>query len=163
VGRGFSRQKKMQRYAMEVQRIQKEAKELVDDPEGAFQKMAKPLIAQLQAATYEKNKLSALVCALLESTSGTAVITRGSIDKFQKHRLTIMTETPKDDDGVNPEVQITFSYKAEFVNQPPIDQPQVVPEVASVTVEEPDNPLVTSTLDSPTSIQGGSGDSVGGM
>ena len=138
MGRGFSRQKKMQKFALQVQQMQKEANELISDPEGAFQKLAKPLLAQLQSANYEKNKLSALVCALLEATNGTATIKRGSIDQFQKHRLSILSETSPTDDGTNPDVEITFTYKAEYVEQPPIDQPPVTPEVASVTVEKPE-------------------------
>jgi hypothetical protein len=123
MGAGFLRRKKIAKMAAEVQQMREETQRLVEDPGGAFQKMAKPLLTQLQAATYEKNKLSALVCALLEASGGTVVIKRADIDQFQRHRITILSETNPEDDGVNPEVAITFSYRAEFVPQPPIDQP----------------------------------------
>ena len=98
MGKGFLRRRKMAQMQTAVQQMQKDSQELINDPEGAFQKLAKPLIAQLQAATYEKNKLSALVCALLETQGGKVAILRGGVDKFQKHRLTILTETPTEDD-----------------------------------------------------------------
>jgi len=145
MGSGFLRRRKMAQIQTQVQEMQKQTEQMVNDPDGAFQRMAKPLIAQLQSATFEKNKLSALVCALLEAQGGTAVVKRGSIDQFQRHRLTILSETNPEDDGINPDVDISFSYRAEFVPQNPIDQPPaeavavdqapVVPEVASVTVE----------------------------
>lgn len=126
MGKGILRRIKMAKIAKEVEEMRKQTEELVNDPEGAFQKMAKPLIAQLQSATYEKNKLSALVCALLEAQGGQVVVKRKAIDQFQQHRLTILTEAPETDDGVNPEADLTFTYKAEFVNQPPITQPPLV-------------------------------------
>lgn len=134
MGKGILRRRKVAQMQAAVEQMQKDSQELINDPEGAFQKLAKPLIAQLQAATYEKNKLSALVCALLESQGGKVAILRGGIDKFQKHRITILTETPTEDDGVNPEIPIMFSFSAEEVQQPPINQPPVQPEV---TVVEP--------------------------
>jgi hypothetical protein len=134
MGKGILRRRKVAQMQAAVVQMQKDSQELINDPEGAFQKLAKPLIAQLQAATYEKNKLSALVCALLEAQGGKVAILRGGVDKFQKHRLTILTETPTEDDGVNPEIPITFSFTAEEVQEQPINQPPVQPEVASVDV-----------------------------
>jgi hypothetical protein len=127
----------MAEIAKQVQKMQDESKQLVEDPEGAFQRMAKPLIAQLQAATYEQNKLSALVCALLEAQGGTATIKRGAIDQFQKHRLTILSETVPEDDGASPDVEITFTYKAEFVDLPP-----TAPDAAPI-LESKENPITS--------------------
>ena len=150
MGRGFLRRRKMAQYADQVKAMQEETNKIISDPEGAFQRMAKPLISQLQSATYEKNKLSALVCALLETSGGTATIKRGQIDQFQKHRITILTETPEGDDGANGDIPITFTYRAEFVApdgqvQPPVEAPTepvvldenetVIPEVAAVIVD----------------------------
>jgi len=137
MGAGFLRRRKMAQYADQVKQMQEETNKIISDPEGAFQRMAKPLIAQLQSATYEKNKLSALVCALLETTSGTATIKRGDIDRFQRHRLTVLTETPEGDDGENPEVLITFTYKAEFVNDPAAQVPPPPTEPVAVETEQP--------------------------
>jgi hypothetical protein len=138
MGAGWLRRKKLLAAQQTAQQMIEQTNKLINDPEGAFQQMAKPLIAQLQQATYEKNKLSALVVALLEATGGTATIKRGDIDRFQRHRITVLTETPEGDDGENPEIPITFTYKAEFVAQPPIDQPpSTEPVVAEPIAAEP--------------------------
>lgn len=125
MGSGFRRRIKMSRIAAHVKQMEEEAKRLVSDPEGSFQKMAKPLIAQLQTLSAQQNKLSALVCALLENGGGSISLKRGAIDRFQQHRLTILSEAPEGDDGENPETPITFTYKAELVEQPPIDRPAI--------------------------------------
>src|SRR5208282_4819780 len=108
MGKGILRRIKMAKIAKEVEEMRKQTEELVSDPGGAFQKMATTIITQLQSATYEKNKLCALICALLENAGGSVIIKRKAIDQFQQHRLTILTEGPQDDDGVNPEAGLTF-------------------------------------------------------
>lgn len=124
MGKGILRRRKMAQIAKEVETMREQTQQLVSDPEGAFQRMAKPLIAQLQAATYEQNKLSALVCALLEARGGLVAVKRGDIDRFQNHRLTILSEAPPDDDGIKPDVELTFTYRAEVVNPPtPVENP----------------------------------------
>lgn len=130
MGSGFRRRIKMSRIAAQVKQMEEETKRLITDPEGSFQKMAKPLVAQLQTLSAQQNKLSALVCALLENSGGSVSLKRGAIDRFQQHRLTVLSEAPEGDDGENPETLITFTYKAEFVEQPPSDPP--APKIAEV-------------------------------
>ena len=146
MGSGFLRRRKMLQYQTQVAEMQKQTNEIISDPEGAFQKMAKPLIAQLQAATYEKNKLSALVSALLEAQGGSAVIKRSQIDQFQRHRITILTETPEGDDGANGDIPITFTYRAEFVAPDGAVQPPVAPPTENIVTDEPVVPEVASVI-----------------
>ena len=113
MGKGILRRRKMALYAEQVRRMQEDTQKIIADPEGAFHKMAQPLLAQLKSAQYEKSKLSALVCALLEARGGSAAVVRAELDRFQNHRITILSEPPEGDDGVNPDAEITFTYKAE--------------------------------------------------
>lgn len=112
MGSGFSRNKKMQKAILAMNQMQQQATSLVNDPQGSFQKIAQPLIAQLQSAQYEKNKLSALVCALLEASGGTVTLKRSSLDQFQNKTITIKTLGPDGDDGVNPDADLVFSFTA---------------------------------------------------
>ncbi len=115
MGKGILRRRKMSQMAEQVRHMREDTQKIIADPEGAFQKMAKPLLAQLESSRYEKNKLSALVCALLEAQGGKVTIVRSALDRFQNHRITVLSEPPEGDDGINPDAVITFTYEAKPV------------------------------------------------
>jgi hypothetical protein len=140
MGSGFTRRKKMFEAQQTVQQLHQQLQEVVMDPEGAFQKMAAPLIQQVEKSKLSESRLSALVCALLLAQGGKAIITRGTIEQFREMRVSIMTETSAEDDGKNLDEPITFSYKAE-----PIEASN--PEASPVTPSVPsDEQPVSSTV-----------------
>lgn len=122
MGKGFLRRRK-------VFQMQQEMQKMVSDPEGSFQKMAKPLLEELQkaqkelqTANYQQNRLSALICALIKQNGGSVTLKRKDTDQFAGQQLTILHESLTTDDGVDPEVDITFTFEAK-----PVEQVQPVP------------------------------------
>jgi len=144
MGSGFLRRRKLAQLQTAVAEMKKQTDEILNDPESAVSKMTAPLVKQLQQAMYQQNRLSALVCAILDQNEGKLVVKRGAIERFQGHRLMILNETPDTDDGVNPETDITFSYRAEILpkqempqNQPLLTASQgIAPEVPATQVVE---------------------------
>jgi len=137
MGSGFSRRKKMMEAQQTVHQLHQQLQEVVMDPEGAFQKMAAPLIQQVEQSKQSERRLSALACALLQSQGGSVVIPRGVIEQFQGMRVYILTETPTEDDGKSLDVPITFTYKAE-----PIETPKPEADLSSVPSDE--SPIIAT-------------------
>lgn len=131
MGSGFARRKKMFQAQQSMQVMQKQLQDLVMNPEGAFQKMAAPLLQELETRKQSERRLSALACALLQAQGGNVVVNRGTIEQFQGKQIYILTDTPADDDGVNPDCPITFSYTAEPLKA----QSQPAPTAEPLTIQ----------------------------
>ena len=139
MGKGYLRRIKLARMAAQAAEMQR----ALADPEGAFQKLAAPLIAELNEARYQGNRLSALVCALIDQNGGQVVVKRKETEKFGGKRLTVMHQTSAEDDGADPEVEITFTYTSEPVPPPNAAEPAVLQRA---DVPEPGEPAEFETL-----------------
>ncbi len=143
MGKGYLRRIKLARMATQAQEMQK----ALADPEGAFQKLAKPLFADLEAARFQQNRLSALVCALIDRAGGQVVVKRKETEKFGGQRVNIFHQTSDADDGTDPEVDITFTYELTPI---PVPGPSVLQRA---DVPEPGEAAEFETLGEITSVE----------
>lgn len=114
MGRGILKQKKsLKRFYLsqmikENERLNAELKAIKEDPTS----VVGHFIGQFNEVIGQNQRLSALVCALLEQKGGKVVVTREEIEVFRGKRLRVNIENLEDGTKFEDAKEYTFTYKA---------------------------------------------------
>jgi hypothetical protein len=114
MGRGILKQKKsLKRFYLsqmikENERLNAELKAIKEDPTS----VVGHFIGDFNEVIGQNQRLSALVCALLEQKGGKVVVTREEIEVFRGKRLRVNIENLEDGTKFEDAKEYTFTYKA---------------------------------------------------